>query len=325
MGWFSKAWKKVKNVFKKVTKVVKKVVKSVGKAAKKVWSGVKKGANKLSKGLSKLGPFANIAMNFIPGFGQLWSAYGIWGQMAKGALVGFATTGEASGALLGAAVGGIGDIFNKMPGANVSEKVGNWFNQWTDTGAINKATNYGGQPFTRYTPKSNFKSFPKPVDPTYKLNADDLTLGVGEKVYDSAYPFADKGTYHMKDGQLLLGKAPAGTPLMGRSTIDPTPFVQEAIKAGQYHKPKPESSLLDKLRKGTQAYSALKGAGDYDTAGLQLPYNAYDTSALTAYDTTAGGTRGQVGWGTDVYDVNKLGLLAAIDRIRRSEQEFGVA
>ena len=28
--------------------------------------------------------------------------------------------------------------------------------------------------------------------------------------------------------------------------------------------------------------------------------------------------------GTDVYDVNKIGLLAAIDRIRRSQREFGV-
>ena len=101
MGWWSKTWKKVKNVFKKVTKVVKKVVKSVGKTAKKVWNKVIGVAKKFSKGVSKLGPFANIAMNFIPGFGQLWSAYGIWGQMAKGAIVGFATTGEASGALLG--------------------------------------------------------------------------------------------------------------------------------------------------------------------------------------------------------------------------------
>jgi hypothetical protein len=85
------------------------------------------------------------------------------------------------------------------------------------------------------------------------------------------------------------------------------------------------SSLLDKLRKGTSAYSALKGEGAYADAGVDLPYNAYDTSALTAYDTTAGGTRGQVGTGTDVYDVNKLGLLAAVDRIRRSEQEFLVS
>ena len=113
MGWFSKTWKKVKNVFKKVTKVVKKVVKAVGKTAKKVWNKVKGVAKKFSKGISKLGPFANIAMKFIPGFGQPWAAYGIWGQMAKGAIVGFATSGEAIGALLGAATMGAADIFKK--------------------------------------------------------------------------------------------------------------------------------------------------------------------------------------------------------------------
>ena len=139
MGWWSKTWKKVKNVFKKVTKVVKKVVKSVGKTAKKVWNKVKGVAKKFSKGISKLGPFANIAMNFIPGFGQLWSAYGIWGQMAKGAIVGFATTGEASGALLGAATMGAADIFKNMQGANIAEKVGNWFEGWTNDSAIGKA------------------------------------------------------------------------------------------------------------------------------------------------------------------------------------------
>ena len=112
------------------------------------------------------------------------------------------------------------------------------------------ATNYGGQPFTHYTPKNTFKSFPKPFDPTYKLSADDLTLGVGEKVYDSSYIGADKGAYHMKDGQLLLGKAPAGTPQMGRSSdywgAKEVMMTQEAIKAGEYHKP--EGSLLDKVK-----------------------------------------------------------------------------
>ena len=81
MGWFKDAWKKVKKVFKKVTKVVKKVVKGVSKVAKKVWNGVKGVAKKAGAFITKLGPIANIAMNFIPGFGQLWAAYGVWGAM----------------------------------------------------------------------------------------------------------------------------------------------------------------------------------------------------------------------------------------------------
>ena len=70
MGWFKDAWKKVKKVFKKVTKVVKKVVKGVSKVAKKVWNGVKGVAKKAGAFITKLGPIANIAMNFIPGFGR---------------------------------------------------------------------------------------------------------------------------------------------------------------------------------------------------------------------------------------------------------------
>ena len=311
MGWFSKTWKKVKNVFKKVTKVVKKVVKSVGKAAKKVWNGVKKGVKKLSKGIKKLGPFANIAMNFIPGFGQLWQAYGIWGQIAKGALVGYAATGEASGALLGAAAGGFSHAWNNLPGNTYAEKIGGAYDNWTNTNAIEKA-----------------------------------------------------GAYHMKGGKLIAGSAPKGTPMMGRSsdaygyaetqlnknlsgsdywteraaaqaagtTYDAKAyddiFKQVDIDARNYsksHVPKKEESLLDKLRKGSTAYSALKNTGGYGQEGVQLPYNAYDTTALTAYDTTSRDSRNTVGTGTDVYDVNKLGLLQAIERIRRSEQEFGVA
>ena len=128
MGWFSNAWKKVKKVFKKVTKAVKKVVKGVGNVAKKAWNGVKGAAKKFGQKISKLGPVANIAMNFIPGFGQLWAAYGVWGAMAKGAITGYLTSGgNVKGALLGAAGAYAGDWYSKLPGQGISEKMGNLF------------------------------------------------------------------------------------------------------------------------------------------------------------------------------------------------------
>jgi len=342
MGWWSKTWKKVKNVFKKVTKVVKKIVKSVGKTAKKVWSKVKGVAKKFSKGMSKLGPFANIAMNFIPGFGQLWSAYGIWGQIAKGALIGFATTGEASGALLGAATMGAVEIFNNMPGNTIAQKWNAIIDKMSPKTIDKIAMNYGGQPFTDYTPKSTFKSFPKPFDPTFTRGVDDLMLDVGEKVYAgdysqlSKYPYDDIGAYHMKDGQLLLGKAqPSMDKYGGAPFLDYTPpqmggrssdywgakevtMTQEAIKAGQYHKP--EGSLLDKIRDAIPSTWA-SSPNAKSAAGAWQP----DTSPLKAVNVAAGGAGGQVGYGTDIYDVEKLGLLSAIKRIEESKRLFGVA
>jgi len=143
MGFFSKIWKGVKNVFNKVTKTVKKVVRSVGKTAKKVWDkvkdvgvkvwdGVKNVTKKVSKTMSKLGPLANIAMNFIPGFGQMWAAYGIWGQVAKGAITGFvASGGNVKGMLVGAAVGGLSYGYAKLPGTTLSEKINGLSDRFT--------------------------------------------------------------------------------------------------------------------------------------------------------------------------------------------------
>jgi len=103
MGWFSKIAKGIKNVFSKIGKAVKKVVKSVGKTAKRVWNGVKGVTSKFVKSVSKLGPLANMAIGFIPGFQSLWAGAGIWGEMAKGAITGYiASGGNIQGALLGA-------------------------------------------------------------------------------------------------------------------------------------------------------------------------------------------------------------------------------
>ena len=319
MGWWSKTWKKVKNVFKKVTKVVKKVVKAVGKTAKKVWGKVKGVAKKFSKGVSKLGPFANIAMNFIPGFGQLWQAYGIWGQLAKGAVTGFALSGgSAKGALLGAATMGAADIFSKMPGTGIAEKVGNWFEGWKDTSAISKA-----------------------------------------------------GNFHMKGGELIAGKAPVGTKMMGRSsnaygfaetqlnknlagtsywadraaaskagtTFDAKAyddiFKQVDIDATNYNQGytsreraiedsnKPQKSLLDKFKDSIPDMSKIKPMDSAQaTAGMWNP----DTSPLNSVgtNTAAGETHGQAGFGKDANEelIRRLGLVSLLDQYNTSRQTY---
>ncbi|MEO1945891.1 MAG: hypothetical protein ABGY11_16440 [Candidatus Thioglobus sp.] len=120
MGWLSKTWKKVKKVVKapvkSVTKHFKKITKKIGSLAKKVWKGVKqgvskvwsatkKGVKKIGAAITKLGPLGQIAMMYFTA--GLWATYGVWGAMAKGALMGYAT-GGTKGALLGAVGSGIG-------------------------------------------------------------------------------------------------------------------------------------------------------------------------------------------------------------------------
>ena len=330
MGFFSKIWKGVKNVFNKVTKTVKKVVKSVGKTAKKVWDkvkdvgvkvwdGVKNVTKKVSKTMSKFGPFANIAMNFIPGFGQLWAAYGVWGQVAKGAITGYLTSGgDIKGALLGAAGGGLGHAWNNMSGNTISEKVGGWFDRWTDSTALSKA-----------------------------------------------------GGFHMKGGELIAGKAPLGTQMMGRSSdaygfaetqlnknlagtnywadraaanaagttfdakayddifkqvdIDATNYNEgytsreRAIEASGTAK---QPSLLDKLR------DAIPNTwGDTASAQQEHPYSVGDTGSLTSYNTAAGVGIGRGGYGRDPNEelVRSLGLTSLLDQYNQYRQKTGYA
>ncbi len=301
MGWFSNVWKKVKNVFKKVTKVVKKVVKSVGKTAKKVWNGVKSTAQKFAKGMSKLGPFANIAMNFIPGFGQLWQAYGIWGQLAKGAITGFALSGGSiKGALLGAASAGAADIFKSMPGKGIAGKVGEWWDSWKNDSAIGKAV---GKAVT------DFKDAFKPSGPTvrpayapgtpYEVAAYGGPRGPGWKFGDTYTPFD-----YQDWSQTQMEKEAYGGP---------------REKGWTFAEGNP--SWIDKLRQGTRAYSDSL-LNQQPQSSLALAYNPYDTSKMTGYNTQAGDTQGQIAGGQDTFDVNKIGLLTALQRMQESEGVF---
>jgi hypothetical protein len=304
MGWFSNIWKKVKNVFKKVSKVVKKIVKSVGKVAKKVWNGVKSTAQKFAKGISKLGPFANIAMNFIPGFGQLWAAYGIWGQIAKGALVGFATTGKASGSLLGAVIGGLGHVWKNIPGETIFEKVGGLFDDWKNDSAIGKAIGNAISDIGNFeTGGSGTVAGPDIFDRQRKIDMYDRSkLNPISYGLQSDYEQVMADTYaNVKVGENLLGSSKYGYTGTGAQSM-----------AGG-------SSWVDKLRQGTQAYSLLNQQPQNQ---FQLPYNPYDTSQLAGYDTTAGSGQGQISGGQDTFDVTKIGLLTALQRMQESQGVF---
>jgi len=193
MGFFSKIWKKAKNI-------VKKVVKGVKKVASKVWKGVKSVVKKVGKAVNKLGPLASIAIGFIPGFQGLWANAGIWGMMGKGAITGFITSGgKLKGALTGAVMGGVGYAaaqgasafksgFSSLgENASISDKIMTGFNSVgtsTSNGVMNmynSAGNFvsGGEGGLNYLTNTG--------ESIYKYGAD-LTdpLAQGESVLNGA-------------------------------------------------------------------------------------------------------------------------------------------
>jgi len=315
MGWFSDAWKKVKKVFKKVTKVVKKVVKGVGKVAKKVWNGVKSTAKKFGEKISKLGPVANIAMGMIPGFGQLWAAYGVWGAMAKGAITGYLTSGgNLKGALLGAAGGGLGYGYNKLPGTSLSEKISNAFKLGEGTDTLTNS-------FANHHPQ-----------------LIGLSDSGGSHYFDS------------KTGTIMQGKAPGTNQMMGRSSdaygfaeVDLNKQLQDTgywadRQAGIYnpnadyaqmltgvdanaakHQKRLDRTPVDKLADGLGDFFSGQSSKGKD---YQVPAGTYDTSALNQYAINSAGTKGQVGMGTDTYDVTTLGLLDKRKLIEDASRQF---
>jgi hypothetical protein len=313
MGWWSKTWKKVKNVFKKVTKVVKKVVKAVGKTAKKVWNKVKGVAKKFSKGVSKLGPFANIAMNFIPGFGQLWSAYGIWGQLAKGAVTGFALSGgSAQGALLGAATMGAADIFKNMPGEGIAGKVGEWFKGWTDSTKIGKAF---GDSISKFKDAFGLDKGPTFGD-KYKNLAKDYTGRIGADTTN--LPPSQRGLYanSAPSVESIQGAYQANLDNgMSHEAIMKSFNAQGASDAAWWKANPPPSSLLDKVKDAIPDMSKIDPMNSAQaTAGMWSP----DTSPLNSVgaNAAAGETHNQFGFGKDANEklIRDLGLVPLLQQ-----------
>ena len=300
MGWFSNAWKKVKKVFKKVTKVVKKVVKGIGKAAKKVWNGVKGAAKKAGAFITKLGPVANIAMNFIPGFGQLWAAYGVWGAMAKGAITGFvASGGSLKGALLGAGSGALGYGYNKLPGNTITEKFTNAFKLGEGSDTLSKSFS------------DAYKKLGS--DYTGRIGADTTNLPPSQRgLYANSAPSVEsiQGAY-----QANLDNGMSHESIMKS-------FNEQGARDAAWWKANPEPAKektnAQKIAEGLSKWSARPAS----EGGYTAPAGIYDTSPLNQYNTEALAAQGTTGMGTDVYDVEKLGLLSAVNRMRRADKQF---
>ena len=370
MGFFSKVWKGVKNVVNKVTKVVKKVVKSVGKAAKKVWDKVKdvsvkvlvkvkdvakKGGDvvkrvtkKVSKTMSKLGPLANIAMNFIPGFGQMWAAYGIWGQVAKGAITGFvASGGNVKGMLVGAAVGGLSYGYTKLPGTTLSEKMSSLSDRFTSD-VVKK----GAETYSKLV-----KNYSGGIDAFNKdavLNAGggmnnlvdvgNKYLGSGlegvkdykhagwsglEGVEDYRYAAGGPGLSSGLDGN--WSDYTAGGPGLGSGLegVEDYRYAAGGPGLGSGLEDLNTPSLLDKA--GNWA-DKLKSAipttwGDTASAQQEHPYSVGGAGSLTSYDTAAGVGIGRGGYGRDPNEelVKSLGLTSLLDQYNQYRQKTGYA
>jgi len=306
MGWWKKLKDKVKKVFKKVTKVVKKVVKKIGGAAKKVWNGVKKVAKKAGAFLTKLGPVANIAMNFIPGFGQLWQAYGIWGSMAKGAITGYLTSGgNVKGALLGAAGAAAGDWYSKLEGTGVTEKFSKLFDLDGSSGKLGKS-------FTDYfNPKTGINGYQG------RIGVDTTNLPPSMRgQYEYSAPSLDsiQGSYQANWGKINPATNAAYTHKELLAKMNAQAFSDDAFNAaaGNYRKPKqPSTEDLSNL---------MKSPFSEDTEG---PVGfAANTSPLTSYNTQAGYNSGQVGTGQDSNEklVQSLGLSLLRSQVGDAEQ-----
>ena len=287
MGWFSKIKDGIKNIFNKVSTVVKSVVKGIGKVGKKIWGGVKKITGKFGKAFTKLGPLANIAMSFIPGFGQLWKAYGIWGSMAKGAITGYlGSGGNVKGALLGAAGSVAGDWYQKLPGNGISEKIGNVLN-------FSEGTDNFVKSFTDlYNPvDTGIKGY------TGRVGADTSNLPPSQrKLYANSAPSpaSIKSAY---DSNMATGRYTSAEALEKLNA-------QGARDAAYWKNQIPKlPNLLS---------SAVGGVG--------APYQ--DTSPTNSYALNAGQIGGHVGTGYDTYDVKKLGLLDKRRLIQDAERQF---
>ena len=347
MGWFSNAWKKVKNVFKKVTKVVKKVVKSVGKTAKKVWDkvkdvgvkvwdGVKNVTKKVSKTMSKLGPLANIAMNFIPGFGQMWAAYGIWGQVAKGAITGFvASGGNVKGMLVGAAMGGLSYGYTKLPGTTLSEKM----SSLTDRITPNIVTE-GAKNFSNYV--KNVGSVLKGDYPSYGsiMRGNEAILQAGGGMNNLVEsPWSKEHFGHIKP---LEGYSDTFTPRKHapkmQKAAGPFDYLQsdarldsglEGIKDSRWYETTPTGSG-DRGPDLTQSTpSLLKPITWGNTASAQqgYPYSVGDTGPLNSANVDAAVGLGQGGYGRDPNEelVKSLGLTSLLDQYNQYKQRTGYA
>ena len=350
MGFFSNIWKGVKNVFNKVTKAVKNVVKSVGKTAKKVWDkvkdvgvkvwdGVKSVTKKVSKTMSKFGPFANIAMNFIPGFGQLWAAYGVWGQVAKGAIAGYLTSGgDIKGALLGAAGGGLGHAWNNMSGNTISEKVGGWFDNWKDSAALSKAGGFhmkGGELIAGKAPLGT-QMMGRSSD-AYGFAETNMHRSIKD-LYDTTIATGLKTGYepNLNNPNLMEELEKSGIDVETLKKRYDDIFKQVDIDAMNYNEgytgreraiknastAKAPPSLLDKLR------DAIPNTwGDTASAQQEHPDSVGGGGSLTSYNTAAGVGIGRGGYGRDPNEelVRSLGLTSLLDQYNQYKQRTGYA
>ena len=300
MGWFSDAWKKVKKVFKKVTKVVKKVVKGVGNVAKKVWNGVKSTAKKFGEKISKLGPVANIAMGMIPGFGQLWTAYGVWGAMAKGAITGYLTSGgNVKGALLGAAGGGLGYGYSKLPGTSLSEKISNAFKLGEGTETLNKSFS------------NAYKNLAK--DYTGRIGADTSNIPPsmrGQYKYSAPSVDSIQGAYQANIDRGMTNEAIMKS------------FNDQAARDAAWWKANPEPATTgDKIAEGLSNWAKSQSNAQ---KGYEVPTAIADTSSLNQYPIQAMGTKGEVGTGLDPNEqlIKQLGLTTLRDQSILAKQQY---
>ena len=194
-----------------------------------------------------------------------------------------------------------------MQGTNIAEKVGNWFEGWTNDSAIGKAI---GLTATKFKDAFGLDKGPTFGD-KYKNLAKDYTGRIGADTTN--LPPSQRGLYanSAPSVESIQGAYQANLDNgMSHEAIMKSFNAQGASDAAWWKANPPPSSLLDKVKDAIP--STWASSAEAHGAATWTP----DTTPLKSVDVSASGVGGQVSGGTDVFDVNKIGLLAAIDRIK---------
>jgi len=192
--------------------------------------------------------------------------------------------------LLGAAGAFAGDWYSKLPGQGISEKMGNLF--------------------------SGEMSF----DKSYSKLAKGYTGRIG--VDTSNIPPSMRGQYEYSAPSVasIQGAYDANMARGMTSESAISALNAQGARDAQYwinnppEKNKKDKSLVDAAKSAISDFTS-----DPKTA---LAFTQGSTEPLNQYPISAAGTKGQVGMGTDTYDVTTLGLLDKRKLIEDASRQF---
>jgi hypothetical protein len=218
--------------------------------------------------------------------------------MAKGAITGYLTSGgNLKGALLGAAGGGLGYGYSKLPGTSLSEKISNAFKLGEGTDTLNKS--FGDA----------YKNLAK--DYTGRIGADTSNIPPsmrGQYKYSAPSVESIQGAYQANIDNGMTHEAIMKS------------FNAQAARDANWWKENPEPKTTgEKIAEGLSNWATSQ-----KNQGVDFEAAPVDTSPLTAYNIQAMGTKGETGTGLDPNEqlITQLGLTTLRDQSLLAKQQY---